>query len=213
MTGAGAFRDIAGHTRDIYERNAERFDAERAKVLFERKWLERFAALMPEGGRVLDVGCGSGEPIARYFIERGLDLTGVDAAAAMLAIARARYPDARWVHADMRALDLGEAFDGVIGWHSFFHLTPDEQPPVLARFAAHLKPGGALMLTVGPEAGEVTGTVGDDTVYHASLSPQEYARILGSLGIDVVAFVPADPECDGATILLARKRPGPGDGG
>lgn len=199
-------RDIAAHTRDIYERNAARFDAERVKVLIERKWLDRFCARLPAGGSVLDVGCGTGDPIARYFIERGYRVTGVDFSEAMLAIARACYPDARWLCADMRRLALDDTFDGLVGWHSFFHLTPEEQASTLTKLAAHLAPGGALMLTVGPEAGEVTGHVGNDVVYHASLSRQDYERALAALGLRIVAFAVPDDDCGGAIVLLARKR-------
>lgn len=196
---------LATRTQDVYERNAARFDADRLKTLFERGWLDRFLDLLPAGGRVLDAGCGTGEPIAVYMAGRGFRVTGIDAARAMLAIARARVPGGDWRLADMRGLDLGETFDGVIGWDSFFHLRPDEQRAVLPRLARHLNPGGALMLTVGPAAGEVAGHVGDDAIYHSSLAPDEYDSILAGLGLAVVRFTKEDPDCGGRTVLLARK--------
>lgn len=199
-------RRIAARTRDIYDRNVTRFDSERAKTLIERKWLDRFCALPPAGGRILDVGCGTGDPLARYLIDRGCRVTGVDFSEAMLAVARARYPNARWFWADMRRLALDDIFDGIVGWHSFFHLTPDEQASTLTKLADHLAPGGALMLTVGPEAGEVTGYVGDDVVYHASLLRRDYERALAALGLRIVEFAVSDDDCGGATVLLARKR-------
>ncbi len=201
-------KHIAARTQDIYERNAARFDAERSKRLIERTWLDRFCSLLPHGGRILDLGCGSGDPIARYLVAQGHDVTGVDFSEPMLEIARARLPQARWICADMRALALGETFDGIIGWHSFFHLTADEQRRALARMAKHLGPGGALMLTVGPDAGEVTGHVGDDIVYHASLSPSAYESLLAEEGIEIVAFAVEDADCGGATVLLAQRRAG-----
>lgn len=200
---------LAARTAEIYQRNAARFDAERARVLFERGWLERFAALLPAGGSVLDVGCGAGEPLAAFIIERGHAVTGVDIAPAMIERARARFPAAVWTVGDMRTLDMGRTFDGILGWHSFFHLRPDEQRATLPRFAAHLNPGGVLMITVGPAETEVVGRVGDDPIYHASLAPDEYRRILAALGLRIVRFVPEDPSCDQASVLLARKRDGP----
>ena len=106
----------------------------------------------------------------------------------------------------MRGLDLGKAFDGVIGWDSFFHLTPDEQRATLARLAAHLKPGGALMLTVGPDAGEVAGHVGDDPVYHSSLSSEEYGAALAGFGLRILHFVRQDPDCGFHTVLVAQRQ-------
>ena len=195
---------LAAATQEVYERNAARFDAERPKRLHERAWLDRFLDLVAEGGAVLDLGCGSGDPIAAYVAGRGFRVTGLDASRAMLELARARVPTGDWRLGDMRRLDLAERFDGILGWNSFFHLTPDEQRAVLPRLAAHMRAGAALMLTVGPEAGEVVGNVGDDSVYHGSLDPAEYETILAKLGLSVVSFVKEDPACDLQTILLAR---------
>jgi SAM-dependent methyltransferase len=190
-------------TRSVYERNAQAFDRQRGRTLTERAWLDRFLAIVPAGESVLDLGCGAGEPIARYILETGRDLWGVDFAEPMLAIARDRFPDARWVHADMRSLDLGRRFGGIVGWDSFFHLTKEEQRAVIPLLARHLSPGGALLLTVGPSDGEVTGTVEGDAVYHASLSPEEYEGLLRDVGLAVVDFVAEDPACGFHSVLLA----------
>lgn len=196
---------LASGTPGVYERHAAEFDAQRPKRLHERIWLERFAERLPEGAKILDLGCGTGEPFARWFTGRGFRVTGVDIAGAMLDIARQRFPDGDWRRADMRSLDLGERFDGIIAWHSFFHLTREEQRSTLPRLADHLVPGGVMLLTVGPDDGEVVGHVAGAPVYHASLSPAEYEALLQDLGMTVLAFVMEDPECDLNTLLLAAK--------
>ncbi|MGJ3231749.1 MAG: class I SAM-dependent methyltransferase [Oceanicaulis sp.] len=132
-------------------------------------------------------------------------MTGIDASAAMIALARRRRPDGDWRVADMRTLDLEERFDGVLAWDSFFHLTAEEQRVVLPRLAGRLRPGGRLMATVGPKAGEVIGHVGGERVYHASLSRAEYTTILDRAGLALAAFVAEDPDCDHHTVLLARR--------
>jgi len=196
---------LALKTHKIYERNAARFDAERPKGLHERVWLDRFTEWLPVNGSILDLGCGAGDPIAKFFMNQGFAVTGVDFSSAMLELAKARFPGAEWILGDMRQVDLGRQFHGIIGWNSFFHLTQPEQRSTLERLADHLASGGALMLTVGPEAGEVDGHVGDDRVYHSSLSPDEYARILARRHIEIVEFKAEDPDCDFQTVLLARK--------
>ena len=100
--------------RDVYEEQAAVYDAQRSRALFEARWLARFAAGLPAGARVLDLGCGAGEPIAAWFKAEGFAVTGVDFAPAMLRIARSRWPEGDWRQADMRALDLGERFDGIV---------------------------------------------------------------------------------------------------
>lgn len=204
--GPGAGRaDLPAATRDVYRRHAAAWDVSRSRTLYERPWLERLLLMVPAGGAVLDLGCGAGEPIAGLMLARGFRVTGLDSAAPMLAIARARFPAARWIEGDMRSLDLAERFHAVAGWDSFFHLRPDEQRALLPRIAAHLHPGGGLLLTVGPAAGEPIGEVAGEAVYHASLSPQEYAERLSACGMEVVAFASEDSACAGRSVLLARR--------
>lgn len=197
--------ELAASTRDIYEQNAELFDRERSRKLFEARWLTRFADGLPQGGRVLDIGCGAGEPIASWLIAEGFTYTGMDIAEAMLGIARGRWPDMDWRQGDMRQIDLADQFDGIVAWNSFFHLTREEQRECLPRLARHLNPGGHLMVTVGYGNGEVTGCVGDAVVYHASLSPAEYASILEANDMVMTGFLANDPDCAQHSVLLARK--------
>lgn len=191
----------------VYERNARSHDARRSRALFEEPWLQRFARALPRGGRVLDLGCGSGRPMAEWLMDRGYRVTGLDFSEAMLTLARDRFPQGDWRSGDMRSLDLPLRFDGILAWDSFFHLTPDEQRATLPRLARHLLPGGVLMVTVGPDAGEVMGHVGGEPVYHASLSPAEYARSLQDCGLRLTGFLAEDPECDFHSVLMARKTP------
>jgi len=192
-------------TRDIYARQAVAYDTKRSRALFEARWLARFSACLPARARVLDLGCGAGEPIARWFIAEGFRVTGIDFAEPMLDLARARWPDGDWRHVDMKQLELGETFDGIIAWNSFFHLRPDEQRMCIGRMAKHLEPGGSVLLTVGHKAGEVSGTVGGEPVYHASLSPAEYAICLEQNGLRLTGFLAEDPETNNHSVLMARK--------
>lgn len=104
----------------------------------------------------------------------------------------------------MRTFTIPQKLDGIIGWHSFFHLNPEEQHRTLITFAGNLKSGGVLMLTVGPESGEVVGHVGSDEVYHCSLSREKYYQILHSQGFNGIDFIVEDPLCNYATVILAK---------
>jgi len=95
----------------FYVRNAERFDSARTRALMELPYLEQATALAPPPGRVLVIGCGAGEPLTRYFIEKGYRFTGIDAANEMLEMCRARFPYMTWRSADMRSLNLPEKFN------------------------------------------------------------------------------------------------------
>lgn len=199
--------DVVG----LYQRLSPAFRARRwLSAFFERPWIDRFADAVPAGGRVLDLGCGSGAPIARRLAERGARVTGVDSAPAMIAAARAALPSHAFVCADMRMVSsaaLGQAsFDGVLAWHSFFHLTQADQRALLPRLAGFCASGAPLMFTSGPRAGVAIGSMDGAPLHHASLSRVEYRRILGRAGLEILAFAPEDPATGGATIWLARRR-------
>jgi trans-aconitate methyltransferase len=187
----------------LYEAHAAAWDRKRGRDLHEAAWLERFAALLPAGGTVLDIGCGMGEPIARWLIARGYRMTGIDSAPSLIAMANARFPDAEWIVGDMRALDLGRRFDGLIAWHSFFHLAPADQRAMFARFAAHAAPAAPLMFTSGPERGEAIGAWQEEPLYHASLDPADYEALLAEHGFTIVDRKLRDPDCGEATVWLA----------
>ena len=203
QTMSNAADDIIG----LYDRNAAHYDKDRLRILFEKIWLDRFLVLLPAGGAILDIGCGMAEPIARYFIDAGFSLTGVDAAPAMIGLCQSRFPDHDWRVADMRMLALGRGFDGLIAWDSFFHLTHDAQRAMFPIFRAHAAPNAALMFTSGPSHGEATGSYHGEPLYHASLDAAEYAGLLDRNGFDIVAHVANDPDCDRHTVWLARARP------
>ncbi|EGF89635.1 methyltransferase domain protein [Asticcacaulis biprosthecium C19] len=191
---------------ELYDRRALDWDADRGRDLFERPWLDRFAALLAVGGTVLDSGCGSGDPIARHFLESGYNLTGVDSGGNMIAICREKFPDADWTVSDMRDLNLDRAFDGMLAWHSLFHLTPDDQRKMFPVFRKHARSGTALMFTSGSDHNEIVGQWHEEPLYHGSLSQDEYRTLLGANGFDIVHHIISDPACGSATVWLARAR-------
>jgi cyclopropane fatty-acyl-phospholipid synthase-like methyltransferase len=195
---SNAARDVIG----LYERHAQAYDRERGRSVQERSWLDRLLEFVPTGGTVLDLGCGAGEPIARYIIERGVQVFGVDASPSMIRRCRARFPESEWQVADMRELALGRRFDAIVAWDSFFHLSMDDQRAMFPRFAAHARRGAPLLFTSGSAEGEVVGSFCDEPLYHASLSPAEYERLLAANGFVVRSYVADDPECGEHTVWL-----------
>ncbi|MDB5648688.1 MAG: class SAM-dependent methyltransferase [Hyphomicrobiales bacterium] len=194
----------ARHIIDLYDRRATDWDRDRGKVLMEKGWLDKFVALLPSGGSILDIGCGSGDPVARYLIQQSYRVIGLDSSQRMIAMCERRFPDNEWIVADMRTIDLGRTYDGLLAWDSTFHLTPEDQEAVFSTFARHAHPGTAMMFTSGPEHGEAIGSWRGDELYHASLAPAEYRAALEANGFEIVDHVVEDETCGRHTVWLAR---------
>lgn len=190
----------------LYERHARAWAADRGRALGpEKAWLDRFAALLPPGAPVLDIGCGPAEPVAAYLIARGFDVSGADSSPTMVSLCRARFPDRDWRVADMRKLSLGRRFAGLLAWDSFFHLARADQRRMFPVFREHSAPGAALLFTSGPSDGEAIGAYRGEPLHHASLAAAEYRALLAANGFGVVAHTAEDPDCGGHTVWLARR--------
>lgn len=188
----------------LYRRHADDYDRARGRDLFEKPWLDRFFALLRPGASILDLGCGSAEPIARYFIEQGCHVTGVDSSPALIDLCKSRFPDQNWIVHDMRTLSLGRRFDGILAWDSFFHLCPEDQRPMFDIFRAHAAPHAALMFTSGSVHGQAISEFQGEPLYHGSLDSTEYRSLLNQNGFGVVCHVVEDPTCGRHTIWLAQ---------
>ena len=195
----------AGRVVDIYQRHAVTWSRERGDRLQEKAWLDRFLAVLPEQRCVLDVGCGSGVPIAGYLIANDCQVTGVDASSAMITMCLDRFPEQHWQVADMRMLNLDQTFDGILAWDSFFHLPQADQRLMFGIFKRHAAAGAALMFTSGPSAGEQIGSYQGEPLYHASLDSDEYRGLLSVNGFGVLRHVVEDPTCGQRTVWLARQ--------
>lgn len=190
---------------DIYEECASFWAQERARTaFFEKKYMDWVLNHLSPAESVLDLGCGSGFPIADYFLRYGLHVTGIDVASAMIQIASEKFPQGEWLVADMKTLSLGRKFSAIIAWDSFFHLGFVEQENMFPLFRNHLSNRGVLVFTSGPERGEAIGDMNGNPLFHASLSPDEYRSLLDRNGFEVAEFHPREASGADRTIWLSK---------
>lgn len=195
---------LAQHIIELYQKHAREWIELRGKLLSEKVWLDRFLSLLPNSAHILDLGCGSAQPIAAYFIAQGHQVTGVDASEYMIEMARQSFPEQVWVQQDFREYFTEQKFQGIVAWDSFFHFTQDDQRNMFKRFAEYAQSGTALMFSSGPAQGEAIGELGGEPLYHASLSAEEYQTLLQHNGFKLIKMIAEDVECTGHTIWLAQ---------
>lgn len=190
----------------LYQDRAADWIADRGRALHraqgdpdEAFWLDHLVSGLAGDAGVLDVGCGSGWPMAAVLLQRGFRVAGRDSSVALIDHARATLLTGDWATADMRDDLPAGPFDAVLAWHSLFHLSPDDQRRVLPGLAERVGPGGRLMFTSGPTHGETIGQWRGEALYHGSLDPDAYRALLTEAGLTI--------EADGAKtgVWLARR--------
>ena len=192
-----------------YDRISDAYRGDLDDVEEYGAWLTELAALLPQGGRVLDLGCENGVPSARWLADRGLAVTGVDFSEVQIERARRLVLNAGFLRADMTSLDMPQgSFDAVIAFYSLIHVPVEEQPSLLARVASWLEDGGYFLAIVGHTAG--TGTDDDwfgESMYWSHADRDTYLRWFEEAGLTVQwdRFVPEEE--GGHTLILAQRSP------
>jgi len=197
--------ELAQNIIEIYKKHARAWTELRGQFLSEKAWLDHFLSLLPEHSTILDLGCASAKPIAAYLIAQGHSVVGVDSSEVMIEMAQENFPEQRWIQADMRQMNLGQKFQGILAWDSFFHLAQEDQRQMFEQFSIFAEQSTVLMFTSGPNHGEAIGNLFGEALYHASLAAEEYTQLLNDHGFQVIKMVAEDAECAGHTVWLAQK--------
>jgi superfamily II DNA or RNA helicase/SAM-dependent methyltransferase/SOS-response transcriptional repressor LexA len=138
-------------TVEFYNRNAADFFHDTVEVDMSILH-DRFLQGIPDGGLLLDAGCGSGRD-ARAFKERGYRVVAFDASHELAALAGEHLGQPVSVRT-FASLDEVAFFDGIWACASLLHLPLGEIPGALSRLWAALKPGGTLYLSFKEGEGE-----------------------------------------------------------
>ena len=143
---------------------------------------------LENGSAVLDIGCSTGLPIARYLADR-CSVTGVDVSREMVRRAQENVPRGEFLCDDVMSVEFESArFDAVVAFYSIFHIPRDKHQSLFSRVREWLKPGVYLLCTLS-HAGEA-GYTEDDffgvTMYWSNYGLSEYLVMLADAGFCVV---------------------------
>lgn len=201
-----------------YDRIAERYAQwARDEVIDEARprFLATLLASLPEGARVLDLGCGGGGPTTQQLAAR-FALTGVDISARQIELARRALPHATFTCADMTRLEFPpETFDGVAAFYAFLHLPHGELPPLLTRIGEWLRPSGVLVATFG--GGADLGTIEPNwlgtPMYFSGYTADDTRRFVEQAGLAITSLCREQILENGRPVhflwVVARKRVAP----
>ena len=141
-----------------------------------------------DGASVLDVGCGTGVPIARVLAER-YRVTGVDVSGEMVRLARRNVPDGEFVCSDVMSVDFEAGGSvGVVALYSIFHHPREAHGDLFRRIWGWLSPGGLLLCTLSHRSDEAYTE--DDffgvTMYWSNYGLSESLETLSEVGFEIL---------------------------
>ncbi|MFQ5918471.1 MAG: class I SAM-dependent methyltransferase [Thermoplasmata archaeon] len=194
-----------------YNAIAREYTSLRAEDTKDVQLLEELVKRLPQGAKVLDAGCGSGVPVARYLAQC-FDVTGVDFAEEQIRRARRLVPGATFVCADVTKLSFpDETFDAICSYYAIIHIPRAEHRGLLRNFHRMLKPGGFALLSLGS-----TDSPEDIAEYHGAqmfwshYDAETNQEMLKDVGFTLVwaklVGDPVDPDGGRGLFVLAQKR-------
>ena len=180
--------------------------ARRDSQFRERPWIERLMRPFPASSRVLDLGCGGGEPISKFLVTSGYDVVGVDASERLLEHARASVPEATFVCGDMRTVELDGTFDAVVAWDSIFHVPRADHADVFNRVGTWLRPGGRWLVSLGGSAEDsFTSEMYGHTFYYSGYDPSTALALMRDSGFEIEHWEVDDPSSRGHIVVIAER--------
>jgi 2-polyprenyl-3-methyl-5-hydroxy-6-metoxy-1,4-benzoquinol methylase len=145
-----------------------------------------FAKRIKNGGKILDIGCGTGYPIAKYFSDKGFTVTGIDISEKLLQEAiDQNIKNAQFFLCDFFDFKPNEKYDGIIAFDSFFHFEKKKQNKIYQIVSTWMKNGSYILFTHGNTDGEITGEMFGETFYYSALKTEDVHELLKKSNIEV----------------------------
>jgi cyclopropane fatty-acyl-phospholipid synthase-like methyltransferase len=161
---------------------------------------------LQRGARVLDLGCGTGVPIAKHVIQRGFHVVAVDESQKMLEIAKKEVPEAELIHDNMVNVQLTGRFAAAIAWDSLFHVERKYHSSIFNKLARSLEDGGKLLLSVGGSgADSFRSEMFGHTFFYSGHEPEVTRKLLEDAGFEIELWEVDDPSSRGHIAVIARR--------
>lgn len=134
--------------KDTYNKIAKDWHVDHSKDTWWFEYLEAFTNLLKQGVTILDVGCAGGWK-ARFLVEKGFKVIGIDISEEFISIAKEEVPEGEFHTLPMeKAQELDRKFDAVFIQASLLHIEKKNVLGILSELISLLNPGGYIYVAV-----------------------------------------------------------------
>lgn len=134
--------------KETYNKTADDYFKDHKDDNWWKPGADKFISFLNQESKVLDVGCGTGIK-AKYLIERGLNVTGIDFSDKCIEIAKREVPEGKFIVSDIKDLsNIRDLFDGLFAQASILHIPKKEVFDILRNLVAKLKTRGFFYIAL-----------------------------------------------------------------
>jgi cyclopropane fatty-acyl-phospholipid synthase-like methyltransferase len=177
-------RDIV---RNTYDKIAGKYAVARRKF-DSLPYLEKLRAALPEGADVLDLGCGSGVPVAKFLVDAGCRVRGVDLSEKQIELAKRNVPEGTFELRDISGIGVGEyAVDAVVSFYAIFHVPRETHADLFAKMRSFLRPKGMLLVTMAATDWEgIDANFLGEPMFESHYGPKKNAQMIRDAGFKIL---------------------------
>ncbi|HCB22970.1 hypothetical protein A3B42_01995 [Candidatus Daviesbacteria bacterium RIFCSPLOWO2_01_FULL_38_10] len=192
--------------REGYNKAAEDYSASRDEFA-NLADLEKLNSLLKPHSTILDIGCGAGIPVDKFFVDHGHQVIGIDISEKQIELAKKNVSGGEFKVKDMSELKTGEyQVDAAVSFYAIFHISRQEHQVLFKKINSFLPHGGLILVTMG--AGEYEG---EEENFHgvkmwwSHYGAEKNTEIIKTAGFEILLDEIDEGDNERHQIILARK--------
>lgn len=170
------------------------------------QYLEKLNSLLKPDSVILDLGCGAGRPIDRFFVNKGHKIIGIDISKEQIKLAKRNVPEARYVIKDISDLRKGEyQVDAVVSFYTILHTPRETHEELFRKIYSFLPEDGVILVTMASLEWEGIKDFFGAEMYWSHYGPEKNREIIEKSGFEVMLDEIDTTGGEKHQVILARK--------
>ena len=191
--------------RKGYDKIAQRYMDVR-KQFINNRYLENLNSRLKPGSIILDLGCGAGKPIDRFFVNRGHKIIGIDISTKQIKLAKRNVPEAKYLVKDISDLQKGEyQVDAVVSFYTILHIPRETHQELFEKINSFLPESGLALVTMASSEWEGIEDFYGVEMYWSHYGPEKNREIIERAGFEVILDEIDTSNREKHQVILARK--------